>query len=87
MSKGRQPRPPVKVPKDRLSGKGCETTLTTRMLAQRQPSFKECVTAHWSSDFAPKIIGAKHGTEASDFIPPSGGRSGRGAFRCTVKAD
>ena len=29
------------------------------MLAQRQPSFKECVTAHWSSDFAPKMIGAK----------------------------
>jgi len=29
------------------------------MLAQRQPSFKECVTAHWSSDLAPKIIGAQ----------------------------
>jgi hypothetical protein len=28
------------------------------MLAQRQPPFKECVTAHWSSDFAPKMIGA-----------------------------
>ena len=58
MSKGYQPRPSAKVPKDRLSGKGCELALTTRMLAQRQPSFKECVTAHWSSDFAPKIIGA-----------------------------
>ena len=34
------------------------------MLAQRQPSFKECVIAHWSSDFAPKIIGAKAITEA-----------------------
>ena len=33
------------------------------MLAQRQPSFKECVIAHWSSDFAPKIIGAKAITE------------------------
>ena len=29
------------------------------MLAQRQPSFKECVTAHWSSCSAPKIIGAQ----------------------------
>ena len=58
MSKGYQPRPSAKVPKDRLSGKGCGFTKTTRMLAQRQPSFKECVTAHWSSDSAPKIIGA-----------------------------
>ena len=33
------------------------------MLAQRQPSFKECVIAHWSSDFAPKMIGAKAITE------------------------
>ena len=57
-SRGNQPRSPVKAPKHRLSGKGCEFALTTRMLAQRQPSFKECVTAHWSSDFAPKIIGA-----------------------------
>ena len=66
MSKGYQPRPSAKVPKNRLSGKGCELALTTRMLAQRQPSFKECVTAHWSSGLAPKIIGAKHSTEASD---------------------
>ena len=87
MSKGHQPRLSAKVPKDRLSGKGCGFTKTTRMLAQRQPSFKECVTAHWSSDFAPKIIGAKHGTEASDFTSSSDGGSGRGAFRCTVKAD
>ena len=53
MSKGIQPRLSAKVPKDRLSGKGGELTKTTRMLAQRQPSFKECVTAHWSSDLAP----------------------------------
>ena len=57
------------------------------MLAQRQPSFKECVTAHWSSGLAPKIIGAKHSTEASDLLPPSGGTSGRGAFHCTAKVD
>jgi hypothetical protein len=59
LSKGHQPRLSAKVPKDRLSGKGCGFTKTTRMLAQRQPSFKECVTAHWSSDFALKIIGAQ----------------------------
>ena len=29
-------------------------------------SFKECVIAHWSSDSAPKIIGAKYITEALD---------------------
>ena len=58
MSKGIQPRPSAKVPKDMLSGKGCEFALTTRMLAQRQPSFKECVTAHWSSVLAPKMNGA-----------------------------
>ena len=30
-------------------------------------SFKECVTAHWSSDFAPKMIGTKHTAEAAAF--------------------
>ena len=58
MSKGIQPRLSAKVPKDRLSGKGCGLTKTTRMLAQRQPSFKKCVTAYWSSDSAPKMYGA-----------------------------
>ena len=36
------------------------------MLAQRQPSFKERVIAHWSSDSAPKMIGTKLETEAAD---------------------
>ena len=44
--KGKQPRPPVKVPKCMLSGKGCGDVQTTRRLAQKQPPFKECVTAH-----------------------------------------
>ena len=56
------------------------------MLAQRQPSFKECVTAHWSSDFAPKMIGAKHGTEASDLYCLRKAISGRGALSIGVKA-
>ena len=29
-------------------------------------TFKECVIAHWSSGFAPKIHGAKSTTEAVD---------------------
>ena len=85
MSKGIQPRLSAKVPKDRLSGKGCEFTKTTRMLAQRQPSFKECVTAHWSSDFAPKMIGAQAYYRSCRFILPSGKVSGRGALFSRLK--
>ena len=33
LSKGKQPRPPAKVPKLRLSGKGCGFAKTARMLA------------------------------------------------------
>ena len=44
------------------------------MIMQRQPgcwlrsshSFKECVIAHWSSEVAPKITGAKLYTEIAD---------------------
>ena len=32
-----RPRPPAKVPKCVLSGKGCGISKTTRMLAQKQP--------------------------------------------------
>jgi hypothetical protein len=55
LSKGKQPRPSAKVPKRKLSGKGSGVAKTARRLAQKQPSFKECVTAHWSSDAAPII--------------------------------
>ena len=47
-----------------LSGKGCGVARTARRLAQKQPSFKECVIAHWSRIVAPKIQGAKPITEA-----------------------
>ena len=40
--------------------------MTAGMLAQRQPSFKECVTAHRSSDAAPTMIGVKRVTDAVD---------------------
>ena len=33
VQKGKQPRPPAKVPKYMLSGKGCGVAQTTRMLA------------------------------------------------------
>ena len=55
MSKGKQPRLSAKVPKSTLSVKGCRIAQTTRMLAQKQPPFKECVIAHWSSDPAPTM--------------------------------
>ena len=55
MSKGKQPRPSAKAPKSMLSVKGCPVAKTARMLAQKQPSLKECVTAHWSSDRAPTM--------------------------------
>ena len=42
----RQSRSPAKVPKYMLSGKGCGVVKTARRLAQKQPSFKECVIAH-----------------------------------------
>lgn len=34
------------------------------MLAQRQPPFEECVTAHWTSDAAPKMIGTEEGSRS-----------------------
>src|SRR5512136_1901871 len=52
------------------------------MLAQKQPSLKECVTAHWSSGSAPKI------QRGSSLVPKLRigrqvrlGAGGRGAFR------
>jgi hypothetical protein len=58
-SKGKQTRITDKVPKSILSGKGSGISTTARRFAWRQPSFKECVTAHWSRNSAPTMIGAK----------------------------
>ena len=58
-SRGKQPRISDKVPKSILSGKGGEISMTTRRFAWRQPSFKECVIAHWSRNLAPRMIGAQ----------------------------
>ena len=48
-SQGKQPRIQTKVPKYNLSVKGGVLPKTGRRLAQKQPSFKECVTAHYST--------------------------------------
>ena len=49
---------------------GRHVSNTVGRLAQKQPPFKECVTAHQNSlalgqggDMAPKMIGAKESTE------------------------
>jgi len=52
-ARGKHPRSSDKVPKSMLSGKGSEISNTARRFAQRQQSFKECVTAHWSRNLAP----------------------------------
>lgn len=67
MSRGKQPRPSAKVPKSCKVYKDVRRTQTTRMLAQKQPPFKECVTAYWSMfPCAENVRGLKHDTEATD---------------------
>ena len=39
---------------------------TARRLAQKQPSFKKCVTAYSSRSQAPKMDGAKFATDTID---------------------
>ena len=47
-------------------------------------TLKECVTAHWSSEFARKITGAKLYTEIADLLLKDIA-SGRGAFYSRTK--
>ena len=47
--------------------KRCGSAETARMFAWKQQSFKECVTAHWSSSPAWIINGHKRFTEALGF--------------------
>ena len=47
-------------------------------------TFKECVIAHWSSEFARKITGAKLYTEIVDLMLKDI-LSGRGAFHSRAK--
>ena len=47
-------------------------------------TFKECVIAHWSSEFARKITGAKLYTEIVD-LTLKDMLSGRGAFNSRTK--
>ena len=64
MSKGKQPRPPAKVPKSCSVGKDVILLRQPGCWLRSSHPFKECVIAHWSSGAAPKIHGAKHDTEA-----------------------
>ena len=62
------------------------------MILRKQPgcwlrsshSFKECVIAHWSSEVARKITGAKLYTEIADLLLKDI-TSGRGAFYSRTK--
>ena len=64
------------------------------MILHKQPgcwlrsshSFKECVIAHWSSEVARKITGAKLYTEIAD-LHLKDNVSGRGAFCSRMKHD
>jgi hypothetical protein len=48
MAKGKHPRLSAKASKLQLSFKGSTCPKTARRLAQKQPPFKDSVTAHWS---------------------------------------
>ena len=66
-SKGKQPRPQVKVPKSVLSAmKEVEFLGHRGGWLRSSHSFKDSVTAHSSRDSAPKMIGAKYSTETED---------------------
>ena len=64
------------------------------MILRKQPgcwlrsshTFKECVIAHWSSEVARKITGAKLYTEIADLLLKDIA-SGRGAFYSRLKHD
>eukprot|EP01026_Neomeris_dumetosa_P075575 TRINITY_DN7_c0_g1_i5.p1 TRINITY_DN7_c0_g1~~TRINITY_DN7_c0_g1_i5.p1 ORF type:complete len:164 (-),score=11.69 TRINITY_DN7_c0_g1_i5:665-1156(-) len=53
-------------PRSILSSQGSQIAMTARMLAQKQPPFKECVIAHWSRSLAPIMIGNKYRAEAAE---------------------
>jgi hypothetical protein len=58
--KGMQPSLALRAPSaGSVSCKGRPCSKTTGRWAQKQPSFKECVTAHQSRAWAPKMDGAK----------------------------
>jgi len=70
----------------RLSGKGCRRAKTIRRLAQKQPSFNECVIAHWSSGLAPIMYrGSSLAPKLRD--SPPRGWVGRGALPSAEKIE
>ncbi len=68
-SKGKEPRPPAKVPKCVLSGKGCGISKTARMLAQKQPYIQRVRNSSLAErSCAENVPGLKHDTEAEELI-------------------
>ena len=68
LREGKNPDRRLSVPKYKLSGEGKEVS-SLRQLGgwlRSSHSFKECVIAHQSSGFAPKMVGTKLVTEATD---------------------
>ena len=79
MAKGKHPRLSSKASKSTLSLKGSHFPNTARRLAQKQPPFKESVTAHWSMESgAQDVSRIKSSAEDKDYPDLIGG-SGRGA--------
>ncbi|HAU98607.1 MAG TPA: hypothetical protein DCW55_00050 [Candidatus Pacebacteria bacterium] len=67
MARGKHPRLSAKASKSILSLKGSSFPKTARRLAQKQPPFKESVTAHWSIGKGRlKFIEDKGSAEAKD---------------------
>jgi hypothetical protein len=55
-----------------LKGESCPLPKTARRLAQKQPSFKKCVTAYLSRWRVLKMDGAKPVTDTADILRDCG---------------
>ena len=65
--KGNSPDRQLRSPNVRSVDKDVDLQKQPGCWLRSSHSFKECVTAHWSSESAPKIYGAKRTTEAAEF--------------------
>ena len=62
---GNSPDRPLRSPSSSRVAKDVRPPRQPGCWLRSSHSFKECVTAHWSSGHAPTIYGAKHGAEAA----------------------
>jgi hypothetical protein len=73
LREGKNPDRRLSVPKCKLSGEEKDVS-SLRQLGgwlRSSHSFKECVIAHQSSGLAPKMVGTKLATEATDSVEDS----------------